>query len=98
MAKFRDLNDFIDLFIFFFSGMVLPSAIDDGGPVRECNVSHYVFQIVNVSDDRRSPREVFLVQTFPIFSIVAINRHLNLQQEPIFSLQTYNFSKDIHLF
>ena len=34
----------------FFSGMVFPTAADDGGPVRECDVSHYVFQIVNVKN------------------------------------------------
>ena len=29
--------------------MVFSTAADDGGPVRERNASHYVFQIVNVS-------------------------------------------------
>ena len=50
--------------------MVFETTADDGRLVRECNVSHYVFQIVD----------------------------LKFKQEPKFSLQTYNFSKDIHLF
>ena len=58
------------LYILLFPGVVFPPATDDGCFVCECNVSHYVLQIVD----------------------------LKFKQEPIFSLQTYNFSKDIHLF
>merc|ERR1712108_36364 len=30
------------------TGMVFSTTVDDGRPIRECDVSHYVFQIVNV--------------------------------------------------
>merc|ERR1711974_157770 len=90
------------------TGMVFSTTVDDGRPIRECDVSHYVFQIVNVRikineavKEARSP--AFFPREAPHPSVPPSSsfqmcRHQNLEQEPIFSLQTYNFSKDIHLF
>merc|ERR1712211_210907 len=35
------------------TGMVFPAAVDDGGSLRECDVSHYVLQVVDVSEDNQ---------------------------------------------
>merc|ERR1712037_661207 len=41
------------------TGMVFSTTVDDGGPVRECDVSHYVFQIVNVRIRPTKPSKAF---------------------------------------
>merc|ERR1712012_213993 len=35
------------------TGMVFPAAVDDGGSLRECDVSHYVLQVVDVREDNQ---------------------------------------------
>ena len=78
--------------------MVFPAAVDDGGSLRECDVSHYVLQVVDVSEEIINNGAVFYSLQSKSVPPHHLRSHLNLEQEPIFSLQTYNFSKDIHLF
>merc|ERR1712037_692525 len=60
--KYLNVDDFLvpmKITIFRVSGMVFSTTVDDGGPVRECDVSHYVFQIVNVRIRPTKPSKAF---------------------------------------